>query len=533
MIAALGGDPGTILGRTPLESPAGPRGHLVMKTLREVIACGEVREVDVRWQAGGEICHRVRMIPQFDRFGTVTHVLGIGRDITEIDRYRRKVRHQSFHDCLTGLPNRESVTARTARMIADARIVGSQCAVMTLDLDHFQNVNDTLGHHTGNCVLCATARRLQDCVGDLDTAARLGGDEFALLLPGVRGPEDVAAIAANVLRRLAEPFFVDGRELFVTASIGIALCPADSASADTLLEFADAAMYHAKKSGRNNFQFYARELTVRSIERMDMELALRKARKNGELELYYQPQVDLETGNVIGAEALLRWHRPGHGIVAPDRFIALAEESGLIVDIGEWVLTTACRSVVQWNAGRASPLKVSVNLSPRQFVRNDLVGTVLQALAETGCRPEWLGLEITEGLMLEDAQDTTATLATLSAMNIAILIDDFGTGYSALSYLHRYPVNDLKIDRSFVSGIEDQFDKRELIRAMLLIASALDMGSVAEGVETAEQAGYLRARGCRAAQGYLFGRPMPAAEFGGYLSQDGRGNFTMYKEINP
>jgi diguanylate cyclase (GGDEF)-like protein/PAS domain S-box-containing protein len=530
MMAALGGDPARILGRTPLEAPVGPHGALIMQTLREVIARGEAREVDVRWQEGGEVCHRVRMIPQFDRTGHVTHVLGIGKDITEFDRYRRKVHHQFLHDFLTGLPNRASLAGRLAQTIADARLLASQCAVMMLDLDHFKNVNDILGHNTGNGLLCAAARRLQECVGAQDTVARLGGDEFALLLPGVRGADDVAALADRVLRRLAEPFVVEGRELFVTASIGIALCPADGTHPDTLLKFADSAMYHAKKSGRNNVQFYARELTVRSLERMDMEQALRKARGNGELDVHYQPQVDLETGAVIGAEALLRWHRPGHGMVGPDRFIPVAEECGLIVDIGEWVLRTACRAVVRWNAGRARPLKVAVNLSPRQFVRNDLAGTVAAVLAETGCRPEWLELEITEGLLLDDGAETTAILAALTAMRVAVLIDDFGTGYSALSYLHRFPVSQLKIDRSFVSGIEDQFDKRELVRAMLLIASALDLGSVAEGVETAGQADYLRARGCRAAQGYLFGRPMPAAEFETHLSQEQRRLFTMRKE---
>jgi diguanylate cyclase (GGDEF)-like protein/PAS domain S-box-containing protein len=532
MIAALGGDPARVLGKTPLELPVGPWGEAVMQTLREVIARGEVRELDVRWEAGGEICHRLRMIPQFDRAGTVSHVLGIGKDITEIDRYRRKVHHQSFHDGVTGLPNREAVTGRMTRMIADAGLLGHGCAVLMLDLDYFKNVNDLLGHPAGDRLLRTTATRLQDCVGARDTVGRLGGDEFVLLLSCVRSKDEVAALADKVLRRLAEPFVIDGRDMFVSASIGIALYPADSPNPDTLLKFADSAMYHAKNSGRNNFQFYVRELSVRSLERMEMELALRNARKYGELDVYYQPQVDLETGNVIGAEALLRWRRPGQGVVGPDRFVAIAEECGLIVDIGEWVLRTACSAVVRWNAGRATPLKVAVNLSPRQFVRNDLVGTILQILAATGCRPEWLELEITEGLLLDDGEETRTTLSALAAMNIAIVIDDFGTGYSALSYLHRFPVSDLKIDRSFITGIEDQFDQRELIRAMLLIASALNMGSVAEGVETFEQAGFLRTCGCRAAQGYLFGRPMPAAAFDAWLAQGGQVQCTVEEKNN-
>lgn len=520
MVATLGGDPAGVLGRTPLETPGGPKGPLVMQTLREVVACGEARDVDMRWQAGGEdIYHLMRMIPQFDRAGNVQQVLGIGKDITEIDRYRRKVHYQSFYDGLTGLPNRASVAARTAQMIADARCLGLQCAVMALDLDHFKHVNDILGHDAGNGLLCATGKRLLDCVGAQDTVARLGDDEFAVLLADVRGADDVAAIAGRILRRQAEPFIIDGRELFVTASIGIALFPEHGANVESLFKYADAAVYHAKNAGRNNVQFYARQLSVRSIERMDTELALRKARKNGELELYYQPQVDLETGQLIGAEALLRWHRPGHGTVGPDRFIAIAEETGLILEIGEWVLHAACRTAVRWNAGRDRPVKVAVNLSPRQFVRNDLVGTVTQALAATGCRPEWVELEITEGLLLEDGAETMAILEALAALKIAVLVDDFGTGYSALGYLYRFPFSYLKIDRSFVNGIPDQFDKCELVRAMLMIAAALDLGAVAEGVETHAQAAFLRARGCRAAQGFLFGRPMPIGEFEAHLAK--------------
>jgi len=519
LLATLGGDPTRVLGRTPLDSPGGPKAPLVMRTLNEVIACGEMRDVDVRWQAGSQdIHHLVRMIPQFDRAGNVEQVLGIGKDVTEIDRYRRKVHYQSFHDCLTGLPNRASVAARAAQMIADAGHLGQQCAVMVLDLDHFKHVNDVLGQDAGNCLLCATGKRLLDCVGAQDTVARLGDDEFAVLLADVRGADDVAAIASRILKRQAEPFIIEGRELFVTASIGIALFPAHGADAESLFKFADAAVYHAKHAGRNNVQFYARELSMRSIERMDTVLALRKARANGELELYYQPQVDLETGQLIGAEALLRWHRPGRGTVGPDRFIAIAEETGLILDIGEWVLHTACRTAVRWNTGRDQPVKVAVNLSPRQFVRNDLVGTVNQALAATGCRPEWLELEITEGLLLEDGAETMAILEELAALKIAVLVDDFGTGYSALGYLYRFPFSHLKIDRSFVNGIPDQFDKCELVRAMLMIAAALDLGAIAEGVETHAQAAFLRARGCRTAQGFLFGRPMPIREFEALLA---------------
>jgi diguanylate cyclase (GGDEF)-like protein/PAS domain S-box-containing protein len=520
MIAALGGDAAQVVGKTPVESPGGPRASMVMQVLRDVLERGEVREVEMRWQAAGEeVCDQVRMSPLFDSAGRVTHVLAVGRDVTEIDRYRRQVHHQAFYDRLTGLPNRLLLCDRISQAIADAQYHGHQFAVLLLDLDHFKNVNDSLGHTMGDRLLCAAARRVQDCVRTHDTVARLGGDEFAILLPDVRSADEVATVADKMLRHLAKPFLVDGRELFVTGSIGIALFPGDGVEVDALFRFADSAMYHGKNAGRNNFQFYARDFTVRSLERMDTELALRKALKNGELEVYYQPQIDLQTGLLIGAEALLRWRRAGRGLVGPDEFIAIAEESGLIVEIGEWVLSVACQAVVRWNERRSRPLKVAVNLSPRQFVRNELVDTVSRILADTGCKPTWLDLEITESLLLEHSERTVSMLAALDAMGASISIDDFGTGYSALSYLHRFPVSHLKIDRAFVDGIEAQPDKGELVKAMLSIAAALNLGSVAEGVETAQQAAYLRLRGCRAAQGYLFGRPMPVADFENLLNK--------------
>jgi diguanylate cyclase (GGDEF)-like protein/PAS domain S-box-containing protein len=525
-MAALGGDPGRILGKTPAEFPGGTGSGLLMQVLRDVLARGEAREFKIRWQVDGvDICHQIRMSPQFDGAGRVTHVLAVGHDVTEADRYRKEVHHQAFHDRLTGLPNRLLLCDRLSQTIADAQYHGHQFALMMLDLDHFKNVNDSLGHKLGDHLLCEVAKRLQDCVRNHDTVARLGGDEFAVLLPDVRKADDVAMVAGKILRYLAGPFFVGGRELFVTASIGVVLYPGDGVEMDSLFKFADSAMYHAKKMGRNNFQFYAREFTVRALERMDTEMALHKALKHEELELYCQPQIDLQTGDVIGAEALLRWHRPGHGLVGPDGFIAIAEESGLILDIGKWVLSSACRAVARWNRGRKEPLRIAVNLSPRQFVRNDLVGEVTRILAETGCEPAWLSLEITENLLLEDCEETRSTLAALDDMGIAIAVDDFGTGYSALNYLHRFPVSHLKIDRSFINGIEDQLDKRELVKAMLLIAAALGLGSVAEGVETFAQADYLWRHGCLAAQGYFFGKTMRIADFEAMLARHEQGRW--------
>jgi predicted signal transduction protein with EAL and GGDEF domain len=341
--------------------------------------------------------------------------------------------------------------------------------------------------------------------------ARLGGDEFAVLLPGVRGADDPGLVAHKLIAALTAPYLLGGHEIVVSASIGIALYPDDSASIDELFRFADSALSHAKRVGRNNFQFYVTELTARSSERLAMAAALHKAARCGELDVYFQPQVDLRDGTIVGAEALLRWNRPGHGFVPPDRFIPIAEESGLIVEIGEWVLETACRTIVAWNGSREQPIAVSVNVSTRQFIRHDFVATVERVLASTGCRPAWLKLEITESLLLENNEDISRMLDRLHALGLAISIDDFGTGYSALGYLNRFPVSQIKIDRSFVSDIPQDRDTSELVKAILSIAAALRLQVIAEGVEATAQVDYLLEHGCWCVQGYLFGVPMPRA----------------------
>jgi diguanylate cyclase (GGDEF)-like protein len=396
---------------------------------------------------------------------------------------------------------------------------------MLIDLDHFKEVNDTLGHAVGDRLLCEVAQRVKNTVRASDTVARLGGDEFGILLPEVGEKGDLSAVAGKILRALAQPFTIDRSELFVSCSIGIALYPDDSAEMDALLKYADTAMYHAKKQGRNNSQFYAKELSVRAVERRELEASLRRARGNGELVLHFQPQIDLASGRVTGAEALLRWNHPEHGMVAPDRFISIAEESGLIVDIGEWVLADACAVATAWNRDRGmgsiAPIKMAVNISTRQFLRNDLVGSVRRILADSGCRPEWVELEITESLLLEDTLEVARMLAELARMGISISIDDFGTGYSALSYLHRFPVTQIKVDQSFVRDIPHDRGKCELVKAMLAIGVALQFEVVAEGVETQAQAHYLMQHGCRLAQGYLFGKPVPRAAFEAMLTNAG------------
>jgi diguanylate cyclase (GGDEF)-like protein len=408
---------------------------------------------------------------------------------------------------------------RIHQTIADAAWHGYQFGLLLLDLDRFKEVNDTLGHSVGDLLLREAANRLLLCVRNYDTVARLGGDEFAVLLPQVREGDDLATIGRKIIEAFEQPFNIAGKELFISASIGIALYPGDSAEIDALFKYADSAMYHAKKKGRNNFQFYAKELTARSTERMALEEALRKALKNHELELHYQPQVELATGHIIGAEALLRWNRKEGGIVTPDKFIPVAEETGMIVSLGEWALFAACQAAVEWNRGRIVPFRVAVNFSTRQFIQNDLLGSVCRILKGTQCKPEWLKIEITESLLLEDSHEILALLKAFDDMGLVISIDDFGTGYSALSYLNRFPVSQIKIDRSFVRDIPNNQERAELVKAMISIAQALHMELIAEGVETREQADYLHLHGCLMGQGYLFGKPMSYAEFGKRLAE--------------
>ncbi len=524
MIEELGGEVGRILNFTPTEFPGGDSAIGYEAHIGKVFSNGQPTGFELSGKSAEDriIVRHVRLTPEFGAEGDVVSVLAVGRDITEIDQYRRNIHRLAFYDVLTNLPNRALLVEHMCQTITDASRHGDQFALMLLDLDRFKDVNDALGHSMGDQLLCDAAERLQQCVRTEGMVARLGGDEFAVLLPQPGEVNDVAAMAGLIVKTFEQPFRITGRELFISASIGIVLYPGGITNIDTLFRYADSAMYHAKKLGRNNFQFYARELTVRSGERMALEAALHYARNNNELELYYQPQVNLANGRIIGAEALVRWNRTDGGVLTPDKFIPLAENSGLIVNIGEWILLTACQTAVQWNIGRPIPFKVAVNISTRQFQQNDLLASVRHILQETQCKPEWLKLEITESLLLDDSNEILEVLNTFDAMGLALSIDDFGTGYSALSYLNRFPVSQIKIDQSFVRDIPADQDKSELVKAMIFISQALHLELIAEGVETREQADYLKKHGCLAAQGYLFGKPMPHAEFEALLLRSGQ-----------
>jgi len=418
----------------------------------------------------------------------------------------------AFYDALTGLPNRVLLHDRLHQAMIEAARHERLVAVMFLDLDRFKTINDSLGHETGDQLLKVVAERLLGCLRPGDTASRLGGDEFTLLLADVAHVDDVARIAQKIIDSFVQPFDIAGYELFVTTSIGITLFPFDDRDVELLLKNADTAMYYAKEEGRNTFQFYSAEMNVKSVKRLTLETALRRALERDEFRLHYQPQVSLVTGELTGVEALLRWQHPELGLVSPGEFIPLAEETGLIVPIGEWALHAACAQARAWQDAGIPALRVAVNLSPRQFRHKDLGRVVARVLRETGLDARLLELELTESLLMRDVEQTIAVLNGLKRMGVSISIDDFGTGYSSLSYLRRFPIDTLKIDRSFIEHIADHADGTAIAQTIIVLAHNLKMNVVAEGVEQPAQLRFLSDQGCDAMQGYYFSKPLPADE---------------------
>lgn len=444
----------------------------------------------------------------------VTYVL---RDLSERKCFEEQLLYMANHDALTGLANRNLLLERLDLTLAQARRNESLAAVLFLDLDRFKIINDTLGHALGDSLLKSTAERLQSCVRDEDTIARLGGDEFTVLLADLHNLQDAAMVAQKIIDALSHPVLLEGSEVFVTTSIGITLFPHDGNDGNSLLKNADTAMYRAKEQGGNVYQFYTAGMNAQASARLTMETGLHKALGREEFLLHYQPQVDLNTGNIVGVEALLRWRHPQMGLIAPDEFIPMAEETGLIIPIGEWVLYTACAQCRNWQDAGYGPLRIAVNLSARQFRQKDLADTVARILNETGLDPRCLELELTESILMSNASATTATLQALSALGIRISIDDFGTGYSSLSYLKHFPINALKIDMSFVRNITTDPDDAAITMAIITMAKSLNLKVIAEGVETVEQLAFLRTHQCDSGQGYYFSQPVAAEAFALYL----------------
>ncbi|MEO8004341.1 MAG: EAL domain-containing protein [Betaproteobacteria bacterium] len=455
--------------------------------------------------------HRVEALylPHADRDGSVLGHFSIVQDVTERERNEALLQYLASHDQLTRLPNRNRFLEQLTAEIARAARYEYKIGVLFIDLDRFKNVNDTLGHDFGDSLLVAVAERFRATLREVDMVARLGGDEFTAILSEIKSPQEAAASAQRLLNSLKTPIVINGQEIFAGASIGISIFPDNGTDTKVLLRNADVAMYRAKEMGKNTFQFFSQGITASSVERLLLENHLRRAAERGEFILHYQPIVDIESLRIVGMESLIRWDRPDSGPVPPATFIPLAEESGLIVPIGDWVLETACRAAHALHQSGHAGLRVAVNLSPKQFRHRDLAQTIADTLARTGLAARHLELEITESSVMENPDAAVRTMHMLKEMGVHLSIDDFGTGYSSLSKLKHFPISTLKVDQSFVKDIPLDEDNAAIASAIIAMGQRLRLSLVAEGVETVEQLAFLRERGCQYAQGYLFSRPLP------------------------
>lgn len=451
--------------------------------------------------------------PVLDDAGSVAHFVWVINDVTEREQHEELLEYQANHDALTGLPNRNLLADRITQSLANAKRYNLRVAVLFIDLDNFKFINDSLGHALGDRMLIIQADRLNKCIRSGDTVARYGGDEFVVVVSNLEKSEDAANVAQNIQELISRPFTIDGHEFGITCSIGISLYPKDGGDVDALLKNADAAMYRVKEHSRNSFQFYTSEMNERVVERMVVERHLRHALEREQLEMLFQPQIELTGGRIVGVEALLRWHSPELGLVPPARFIPLAEETGLIVSIGEWVLNTCCRQNKAWQDAGLAPLTISVNLSARQLQKKDLAGAIAATLRETGLEARYLELEIVESMVMKDVEGAMTIMRELKGLGIQLAMDDFGTGYSSLSYLKRFPFDRLKIDLSFVRDMMIDPESAAIARTIIAMAHNLNLRAIAEGVETEEQLKYLRLHGCDEIQGYYASPPVTAVEF--------------------
>jgi len=508
-----------VLGRNPRLLNAGLQGPEFYQALWETLEKGDVfSEVFINRRKNGSLFYEQKTItPLRDASGAITHFVATGRDITDRIEVEEQLRFLAHHDTLTELPNRALMLERLKRDLAAARSAERRLGVLFLDLDRFKIINDTLGHDAGDDMLRQLSERLLHRLRPNDSIARFGGDEFVLVINDIKSVDELAALAERMLIALLPPFEIQATALHVTASIGISVYPNDGEDSGTLLKHADAAMYRAKEMGGNTFQFYSAEIGSHAMKRLTLENDLRMALERGEFVLHYQPQIDTRSGAVVGVEALLRWNHPERGLVAPLSFIPLLEETGLIMPVGRWVLESALTQLDQWHRAGWRSLKVAVNLSSRQFHEPELVDRLAECLKLHHLPARCVELEITESTLLQHIPATTATLEKLSALGFGIALDDFGTGYSSLSYLRRFPIDALKIDRSFVRDIPEDSNDAAITRAIVVMAQSLQLRLVAEGVEQQRQRDFLLALGCDTMQGYLFSKPLDAAAMTRYL----------------
>ncbi len=504
-----------LIGNTPRILKSGKQGNAFYQRLWKTILQGVVfNEVVINRKKNGQFYFEEKTItPQKNTRGEIISFISSGKDITDRMEAQERLHHLAHHDSLTGLPNRILFEDRLAQAIPRARLQKQKIAILFLDMDRFKVINDSLGHNTGDIMLKEIALRLSDCVSESDTVSRFGSDEFCVILNGIATESDIPKLASKMLSDLAVPFDCEGRELFITTSIGISLFPDDGDNAQTLLKKADAAMYHSKRKGRNAFQFYTAEDEQQAIERLTLESSLRRALERHEFVLYYQPQLSLSSCQVDSYEALLRWQHPEYGLVSPIHFIPLLEETGMIINVGEWVLQTACTQEKTNQQSGQFAKKVAVNISIYQFRQKDFIQMVERTLKNTRLAPQYLELEVTEGVLIDDIDETAIKLQELHNLGISLSIDDFGTGYSSMNYLRRLPFDLLKIDRSFVNEVTTNSEDGAIAAAIIALAHSIGLEVVAEGVETTEQLQFLNKLGCDSIQGYLCSPPLPADSF--------------------
>lgn len=500
-----------VIGKTPNIVNSGEMDRTFYLRLWDSLKQGNIfRDVFVNKRKDGGIYYEEKTItPMRNSQGDITHYISSGRDITDRMRTHERLQYLAHHDVLTGLPNRLLFTDRLAQAIKNAGRSGGHIVLIYVDIDRFKNINDTLGHAAGDTLLRIVAKRLLKILRDNDTTARLSGDEFVVLLNGVLDINVIPGIVNKILYEISRPIDLDDHELFITASLGVAVYPNDSQEPYTLLKHADTAMYHTKQSGRNGYQFYTSDMNVMAKEQLILENQLHRALERNEFEVHFQPQYDIRSGAICGVEALLRWRHPTHGLIPPVRFIRMLEDNGLIIPIGDWVLNTACTRYSRWLESGFDIPRLAVNVSPRQFANEHFVSSVNQALLDSHIPPHKLELEITESTLIDERNSNFNAIQELHQAGVGIALDDFGTGYSSLSYLRQFPIRTLKIDKSFVRQVPDNYDDCVLARTIIAMGQNLNLHVIAEGVETLEQLEFLKQLGCTSAQGFLYSPAIP------------------------